>query len=263
MNHRTLLGMFIGLVLLAGAVVTLNLMLPRPVPPTAVGNSKTPTPRPAVKEAPKAEAPEPEPERRSTRSAPATKLEPAPSPAPASAPVAAPEAGVLHIDSDVPGAKIFIDREYIGATPVTAQNIRSGSHVLNASAQGYDVVADTIEVSPGSRDILVRLKEVRLDSKIDVVHKHRIGSCKGRLVATPQGLRYETTDKDDAFSSALLDLETFQVDYLEKNLRVKPQKGRRYDFTDPEGNADRLFVFHRDVDKARERLKKGDPPTSQ
>jgi len=28
----------------------------------------------------------------------------------------------------------------------------------------------------------------------------------------------------------------------------------------PEGNADHLFVFHRDVDKARDRLKKGDRP---
>ena len=95
-----------------------------------------------------------------------------------------------------------------------------------------------------------------------MVHKHRIGSCKGRLVATPQGLRYETSNKDDAFSVALLDLGTFQVDYLEKNLRVVARSGKRYDFTDPDGNADRLFVFHRDVDKARQRLGKGDAPAS-
>jgi hypothetical protein len=50
------------------------------------------------------------------------------------------------------------------------------------------------------------------------------------------------------------------VDYLEKRLRLKLQKGKRYEFTDPDGNADRLFVFHRDVEKARDRLKKGDPP---
>ena len=56
----------------------------------------------------------------------------------------------------------------------------------------------------------------------------------------------------------LLALETFQVDYLDKNLRIQPRKGKRYDFTDPDGNADRLFVFHRDVERARERLKKGD-----
>jgi hypothetical protein len=42
---------------------------------------------------------------------------------------------------------------------------------------------------------------------------------------------------------------------LNKNLRVQVRKGKRYDFTDPQGNADRLFVFHRDVDKVRERLR--------
>jgi hypothetical protein len=76
-------------------------------------------------------------------------------------------------------------------------------------------------------------------------------------------MRYETADKDDSFAAPLSDLETFDVDYLEKNLRVKPRKGKLFNFTDPEGNADRLFVFHRDVEKARERLKKGDPAGSR
>ena len=44
----------------------------------------------------------------------------------------------------------------------------------------------------------------------------------------------------------------------EKNLKVKLPKGKQFNFTDPQGNADHLFVFHRDVEKARERLKKGD-----
>ena len=87
-----------------------------------------------------------------------------------------------------------------------------------------------------------------------------MGSCQGRLLATPQGLRYETTDKEDAFTASMADLETFQIDYLEKNLKVKLRKGKQFNFTDPDGNADRLFVFHRDVEKARERLKKGDAP---
>jgi hypothetical protein len=184
---------------------------------------------------------------------------------PAEAP-AAPEShggAILRIDSDVPGAQVFIDRQFIGATPITAPDVKPGSHRLNVSAPGYDGVAETIEVSPGPRDILISLKDVRLDAKIDVVHKHRMGSCKGRLVATAQGLRYETANKDDAFSSALLELGTFQVDYLEKNLRVTPRSGKRYDFADPEGNADRLFVFHRDVEKARERLRRGDPPAAR
>jgi hypothetical protein len=49
-------------------------------------------------------------------------------------------------------------------------------------------------------------------------------------------------------------METFQVDYLEKNLRITLRKGRQFNFTDPDGNADRLFVFHRDVERARQRL---------
>jgi hypothetical protein len=121
-------------------------------------------------------------------------------------------------------------------------------------------VAETVEVTPGPRDITIRLREVRLDLTLAVVHKRRIGSCKGQLLATPQGVRYDTSDRDDAFAVALADLEGLEVDYLQKNLRLKVRGGRQYDFTDPEGNADRLFVFHRDVTKARERLAKGDTP---
>ena len=81
-----------------------------------------------------------------------------------------------------------------------------------------------------------------------------MGSCQGRLVATADGIRYETADKDDAFTASLNDLEAFQVDYQDKNLRIKLRKGKQFNFTDPDGNADRLFVFHRDVEKARQRF---------
>jgi hypothetical protein len=81
-----------------------------------------------------------------------------------------------------------------------------------------------------------------------------MGSCTGQLLATPQGLRYETSDKDDRFDVPLKDIETFTVDYQDKNLRVKVRKGKQYNFTDPDGNSDRLFVFHRDVEKVRLRV---------
>ena len=51
----------------------------------------------------------------------------------------------------------------------------------------------------------------------------------------------------------------FEVDYLKKNL-VVGVNGKTFNFTDPKGSADTLFVFHRDVDKARQRLLAGDPP---
>ena len=177
------------------------------------------------------------------------------SPAPAAE--AAPVAGLLRIDSDVPGAQVFIDRQFIGATPVTAENLTPGTHQLNVSAEGFDGIARTIEVEAGARDLVVRFKEVRLDVRLPVVHRHRMGSCNGTLVATPQGLRYETDDREDRFAASFADLEAFQVDYTEKNLRVRVRKGKQYNFTDPTGNADKLFVFHRDVDKARQRLASG------
>lgn len=214
----------------------------REVPPAAAAEPSTPAPAP-----------------RSARSAP----EPAPeAPPPPVVEEAAPEVGTLRIQSDVPGAQVFIDRQFVGAAPVTAENVKPGTHQLNVSAEGFDSVVQTIEVAPGEREIAIRFREVRLDLRADVIHKHGMGSCRGRLVATAQGLRYETSDKNDAFTASLTALETFQVDYLEKNLRVKLPKGRQFNFTDPEGNADRLFVFHRDVEKARERLRKGDTPAT-
>jgi PEGA domain-containing protein len=264
-NRQTVVIIAVGFVLLSGAVVTLIRTRPRPEPPAATRSSvgrTSPTRATAAAESGKTDAPAvaPEPARRPARRAPAVKPGPS-SVAGGAAPVDTSSAGgTLHIDSDVPGAQVFIDREYIGAAPVTASDVKPGTHRLNVSAQGYEGVADTIEVAPGPRDIVIKLKEVRLDVRIDVVHKHRFGSCKGRLIATSRGVRYETTNKDDGFSSALLDVGAFQVDYLEKNLRVTLRNGKRYDFTDPDGNADRLFVFHRDVEKARERLRKGDPP---
>ena len=219
-----------------------------PSAPTPTAPSREPDRAPAAAAAPRAPRPasEPAPE----------------APAPEAVPGASPDAATLRIQSDVPGAQVFIDRQFIGAAPVTAENIKPGSHQLNVSAEGFESVVDTIDVAPGPRDIAVKFREVRLNSAIDVIHKHGIGSCRGRLIATAQGIRYETTDKDDAFTAPLMTLEQFQVDYLEKNLKVKLPKGKQFNFTDPQGNADRLFVFHRDVEKARERLKKGDTPAT-
>jgi PEGA domain-containing protein len=247
---------------LACALLVFSVMRPEPKPAAPPPRVERTTPAPAVVER-KPEPPPPEPTPRPARRSPA---KPAPNAAPAPAPETADtasSAGVLRIDSDVPGAQVFIDRVFVGATPVTAPNVTPGSHRLNVSAPGYEGVAETLDVRAGPRDIVVKLKEVRLDATIAVVHKHRMGSCRGQLIATAKGIRYDTTDKDDGFNVPLLDVETFQVEYLAKNLKLKIQKGKRYEFTDPDGNADRLFVFHRDVEKARERLKKGDPPATQ
>jgi hypothetical protein len=71
------------------------------------------------------------------------------------------ELGSLRIETDVPGAQVFLDRQFVGAAPVTAENLKPGTHQLNVSAEGFEGIAQTIDVEPGPREITIRLREVR------------------------------------------------------------------------------------------------------
>lgn len=225
-----------------------------------------PPAEPAAAEAPPERLPEPEPEPEvppepDTPATPAPR--PAPRPAPAPAERAAPDAtlATLTVESDVAGASVFLDREYLGETPVTVPNLAPGTRHLNLSAQGFEGVSREVTVEPGSQTVTLRFREVRLDERMPVVHRHGIGSCDGRLVGTLDGLRYETTHGNDAFTLSYDEIETFEIDYLEKNLRVKQRGGRAWNFTERNaGNADALFVFHREVMAARDKLARGYTP---
>jgi hypothetical protein len=160
----------------------------------------------------------------------------------------------LRVESDVPGATVFLDRNYVGTTPVEIKVVSPGEHQLTVSADGYDMYAETVGVESGHRDIRVSFKNVSLNEAIPVVHKHRMGSCEGALVADNQGLRYETSNKNDAFSAPFASLEQFEIDYIEKNLKVKVRKGKNYNFTEKSGNADALYVFHKNVQAFREKM---------
>ena len=257
MNRSIVILVFVFL-LVATGIGFYVMSRPKPAPvrtPVATAPAPVAVPRPAPAPAPAVEAPRPA--RRAEAPAPA-----AAPPPPAEAPAPPPDLVTLHVDSDIPGAQVFVDRQFVGAAPVTTTEVKPGTHQINVSAPGYDQYAQSIDITPGPRDLMIRFKEVKLDMKAEVVHKHGIGSCRGMLIATPQGLRYDTTNKGDAFMVPLANLEVFQVDYLEKNLKVKIKGGKQYNFTDPMGNADTLFVFQRDVDKARQRLIKGDQPAT-
>ena len=257
MNRQIIVAVVVVLLVVSGVGFYL---ISRPKPePVRAPVSSAPAPAPVVIPPPAPAPTAPVEAPRSTRRAAA---EPAAAPPVAEAPAPPPNLVTLRIDSDVPGAQVFVDRQFIGAAPITTTDIKPGTHQVNVSAPGYDQYAQSIDVEPGARDLMIRFKEVRLDMKAEVIHKHGIGSCRGTLVATPQGLRYDTTNKGDAFTVPLTNLEVFQVDYLEKNLKVKIKGGKQYNFTDPMGNADTLFVFQRDVDKARQRLLKGDQPAT-
>ena len=254
-NRQIIIAVFIVLLVVGGFGVY---VISRPKPaPARTPAATTPAPVVVPPPPPPVAAPPTAEQTRPSRRAAAPAVTTAP------APIDTPLPGdlvTLRIDSDVAGAQVFIDRQFIGAAPITTTEVKPGTHQINVSAPGYEQYAQSIDLTPGSRDVTVRFKEVRLDAKADVVHKHGIGSCRGTLVATAQGLRYDTTNKGDAFTVPLTNVETLEVDYLDKNLKVKIKGGKQYNFTDPMGNADSLFVFQRDVDKARQRLLKGEQP---
>jgi hypothetical protein len=196
-------------------------------------------------------APRPAPD----RPAPSRPAPPPSTPATAAPEPEAPTTATLHITSDVEGAQVFLDNKFVGTSPATAENVAPGQRKVNVQAPGYEGVVEFVDVSPGPRDLMISLKTIRLDQKVTVTHKHRIGSCAGTLVATPDGVRYVTDHKEDGFVVRLQDIEVFQADFLQKNLRLKIRGGRTYDFTDPSGKADALYLFHQEVDKVRQRIK--------
>ncbi len=158
----------------------------------------------------------------------------------------------LRVDADVPGARVFVDRRFIGTTPVETREIPPGPHQLDVSAEGFGIHGETVDLGTGSREVVVRFKEVRLDETLAVTHKHGVGSCRGALSASTSGLRYQATGSADSFSARFVDLEPLQVDYLGKTLRVKLRGGRPYNFT--ADSADALLSFQRAVEAARKRL---------
>jgi hypothetical protein len=247
---RTAIIFIAGFLVLSGLGVTVY-FLQKPAPGNEAPVLAPPGP------AQPAEAPAPEVAPRPARPAatPERPADPVTAPPPAEP---APATGALRVESDVPDTSVFVDRVFLGTAPVTKTDLAPGRHTVLLSPTGYESISEVVEVTAGEeRAVSVSFKAIRLDTSIAVVHKHAFGSCEGTLRATPAGLAYETTNRNDGFTVAFGNLETFDVDYLNKNLRVKIRNGKTYNFTDPDGNADRLFVFHRDVDKVRERIAGG------
>ncbi len=230
---------------------------PEPVPATAAAPAPAPRPAaPAPKRGEPARDTPPEPADEGRRaSAPKKNTEPAPAPV---AEVAKADAATLTVESDVPGASVFVDREFVGTAPVTLKNLAPGSKRINLSVEGYEGVQRSVDVAAGDNTVTMRFKEVRLNATVGVAHKHGMGGCEGTLRATIDGLSYDTSNKGDAFTLKYDQVESFEVNYLEKNLKVKQRGGKTWNFTDKAAdNADKLFVFHREVTAARDKLAKG------
>jgi PEGA domain len=228
---------------------------------TAVGTPAPAPSAPAPAPEPKAEAPAPALPPVTTEASPrkASPKRAIVEPPPALAAVS-PVRASLTVDSDVPGASVFIDRTFVGNTPLQLDRLEPGQRTLNLSADGFSSITHSVNLVAGPNEVTLRFKEVRLDAKVPVVHKHGMGSCDGTLVATVDGLSYVTSNKGDAFALSFGQMETFAVDYMQKNLRVKQKSGKTWNFTDKNDNADALFVFHREVDAARKKLADGYAP---
>jgi hypothetical protein len=242
----------VGLLLLAGGWW---LTRPAPAPEQAPAQAQVQIPPPQPAAPP---PPEPEPEPAPAPPAPRRAAPPPPEVVPEPVPEAVappPPARSLTVQTDVPGALVFLDRTFLGNSPVTINEFTPGSHQINVSAQGFDGVAQTVELpETGETTITINLREVRLNEAVDVVHKHRFGSCQGQLTADLSGLRFTPRQGNDGFTLPLSALEIFEVDYLNKNLRIKQRGGATWNFESPTGSADPLFVFHRDVEQARAKL---------
>lgn len=256
-SRRVILILAAGAALLLVGVIGWWVLAPAPTKPEEPPRAERPAPTrtepappaPRVEEPP-VEAPRESRARPKPAPKPAAPAEPAPV-------VPAAPARELTIDTDVPGALVFLDRKYLGNAPVKTTDVTAGSHQVNVSAEGYDGVARTIDVADsGPTSVTIALKEVRLNEVVEVVHKHGMGSCQGKLTADLNGFRYTPTKGDDGFTIPLNAVDGFDIDYMKKNLRLKRKGGKTWNFESTTGSADPLFIFHRDVEKARAKLAK-------
>lgn len=195
--------------------------------------------------------------RRTPEAAPAPVILPQEPPPPEPAPpVAPPPRGTLVVESDTPGALVYVDDVALGPAPIRTSTLEAGSYRLRATLEGEDDITRTIDLgTSGETTVILRFKEVRLRTAIPVVHKHGGGgSCEGRLSASLAGLTYETPNRNDAFSITFGELERFQMDLASKTLTVKRREGRTWNFTDSNASPEALARFHAQVVKAREKL---------
>ena len=259
-NRPIGLYMLVSVVVVASAVYLLLFRTSTDLAPNSMADAPTvtaPADVPVSPAVPRESVPLPaEPDRAEPlppTEQPVVEAEPGPDP------VTAPPPVVLQVLADVDGADVFIDRSYVGTTPFESTTLGPGQYRVNVSATGYESYQEDIEINGDRTSIVVAFRQVSLDERLAVVHKHRFGDCAGELVANTSSLRYQTSD-DDAFEVTLEAMEEFTIDYLEQNLRIKVRDGRTYNFTDDQDNADALLVFHRTVENARRRLASGDRP---
>ena len=165
-HARSRLSIIVALVVVVGLGALLAWWLKPPPEPVAPAPTvlapveTTPAPPPPRSSTPPA-APAERPRRRESR--PDVKSEPR----------RTRRRSVARVTSDVAGVFVFLDRKYLGKTPLDTSDVEPGSHHLEVSAEGYD----------------------------------------GSSASFDRVLRYQTANQDDAWTLTFGDLEKFALDY--------------------------------------------------
>jgi hypothetical protein len=67
---------------------------------------------------------------------------------------AAPQGGTLRVIANAQGARISIDGELAGEAPATRTNLAPGEHIVEATAEGYERLMQTVTVEAGAQRVV-------------------------------------------------------------------------------------------------------------
>ncbi len=64
------------------------------------------------------------------------------------------QGGRLRVITTAPGAVISVDGEALGPSPVTAENLAPGEHIVEATADGYESARQTVTITAGQQRVV-------------------------------------------------------------------------------------------------------------
>ena len=85
---------------------------------------------------------------------------------------AAPTLATLTLGTDVPGASVFIDRQFVGNTPLTLDKLEPGTKRLQITATGFDSVQKSVDLVAGPNVSALEFGQRHMTA-IDVVEDGR------------------------------------------------------------------------------------------
>ena len=163
---------------------------------------------------------------------------------------------------------MYLNGNRVGRTPHKATPLAPGDYDVTVVHEGYETFEQQVRVETQDDSFHAALRPMSAENSarkeaaaeaeaeeeeaepadirglgetVAVKHKHRIGSCKGVLRASGEGLSYDT-DHKDTFFAAYADVEELNLD--KSKLTLKVRDGKKYDFTEQNGNEEALAAFH-------------------